>query len=114
MTNSMAYCSQTPWLISGTIKDNVVFGEIFNKQKFDDVMKSCCLDKDIKAMTAGIRTDVGDGGFSLSGGQQQRIALARAIYSSSRYLILDDCLSAVDPETALYIYEERLCGPMMK
>lgn len=110
----MAYCSQTPWLISGTIKDNVVFGEIFNKQKFDDVMKSCCLDKDIKAMTAGIRTDVGDGGFSLSGGQQQRIALARAIYSSSRYLILDDCLSAVDPETALYIYEECLCGPMMK
>ncbi|CAD6636775.1 AMH_1a_G0038970.mRNA.1.CDS.1 [Saccharomyces cerevisiae] len=114
MTNSMAYCSQTPWLISGTIKDNVVFGEIFNKQKFDNVMKSCCLDKDIKAMTAGIRTDVGDGGFSLSGGQQQRIALARAIYSSSRYLILDDCLSAVDPETALYIYEECLCGPMMK
>ncbi|CAI4055377.1 hypothetical protein SUVZ_16G4640 [Saccharomyces uvarum] len=110
MTDSMAYCSQSPWLITGTIEDNIVFGEVVNQQKLDAVIRSCCLDRDIKTMTAGSKTDVGGGGLSLSGGQQQRIALARAVYSSSRYLLLDDCLSAVDPETALHIYEECLCG----
>ncbi|CAI4045439.1 putative multidrug transporter NFT1 SKDI_11G3120 [Saccharomyces kudriavzevii IFO 1802] len=114
MTNSMAYCSQSPWLISGTIEDNIVFGERPNQRRFNAVIKACCLEKDVKAMSAGLKTSVGGGGFSLSGGQQQRVALARAIYSSSRFLLLDDCLSAVDPETALNIYEKCLCGPIMK
>ncbi|KAI5911866.1 ATP-dependent bile acid permease, partial [Candida parapsilosis] len=49
-----------------------------------------------------------------SGGQKQRVSLARALYSNSRHLLLDDCLSAVDSHTALWIYENCITGPLMQ
>ncbi len=51
---------------------------------------------------------------SLSGGQKQRISLARAVYSNSKHLILDDCLSAVDSHTAQWIFNNCIMGPLMR
>lgn len=55
---------------------------------------------------------VGEKGVTLSGGQKQRIALARALYSRAKHLILDDCLSAVDSHTARHLYEYALNGEL--
>lgn len=57
---------------------------------------------------------MGERGVSISGGQKQRITLARAVYSNAGYLLLDDCLSAVDSHTATWILTKCLKGPLMK
>ena len=55
--------------------------------------------EDVKNLKDGFKTVIGERGVTLSGGQKQRLALARAIVADRQCLILDDSLSAVDPET---------------
>jgi ABC-type multidrug transport system fused ATPase/permease subunit len=72
------------------------------------------LERDIQILDHGDETEVGEKGISLSGGQKQRISLARALYSSSAHLLLDDCLSAVDAHTSKWIYDYCITGPLMQ
>ena len=114
MTNSVAFCSQTAWIINDTIKNNILFSHEYNKNKYEAVIQACCLKRDFEILLQGDQTMVGDKGLSLSGGQRQRISLARALYSHSRHVILDDCLSAVDSHSATWIYNSCITGPLMK
>ena len=52
----------------------------------------------------GMFTEVGERGITLSGGQKARISLARAVYSEADIYLIDDALSAVDPEVAHFIF----------
>lgn len=96
----MAYASQTAWLESATIRDNITFESKFDQGRYDAVVTACALTQDLAAMPHGDMTEIGEKGISLSGGQKARIALARAIYSRAKILLLDDPLSAVDMQTA--------------
>lgn len=69
-----------PWIQHGTIRDNILFGQPYNATKYKAVQEVCALSADIRAMTEGDQTSVGDSGATLSGGQKARIALARAVY----------------------------------
>ncbi|KAK9458848.1 uncharacterized protein V1516DRAFT_629966 [Lipomyces oligophaga] len=114
MTESVAYCSQQAWILDGTVKSNILFGSGFEQTRYDQVIKACSLQRDFKVLASGDETQVGDKGVVLSGGQKQRIALARAIYSNARHLLLDDCLSAVDAPTAKELYNNALTGELMR
>ncbi|GME72101.1 unnamed protein product [Ambrosiozyma monospora] len=114
LTESAAYCAQTAWLLNGTIKDNIVFAAPFNKKRYNDVLDSCGLRHDLEILEGGDETEIGEKGITLSGGQKQRVSLARALYSNSAYVLLDDCLSAVDSHTAVHIYDNALTGDLMK
>lgn len=114
MTNSIAYCSQASWLLNDTIKNNILFNAPFNEIRYSAVVSACGLKRDFQILKAGDQTEIGEKGITLSGGQKQRVSLARALYSSSRHLLLDDCLSAVDSHTALWIYENCITGPLME
>ncbi|SCU89929.1 LADA_0F00628g1_1 [Lachancea dasiensis] len=114
MTNSIAYCSQAAWLLNDTVKNNILFSSPFNEARYDAVIEACGLKRDFEILSAGDQTEIGEKGITLSGGQKQRVSLARALYSSSRHLLLDDCLSAVDSHTALWIYENCISGPLME
>ncbi|SCW01463.1 LAFE_0E00166g1_1 [Lachancea fermentati] len=108
-----AYCSQTPWIVNTTLRDNILFFNSYHEDKYLKVISCCGLDRDICELEAGDQTIVGNNGMNLSGGQKQRVALARAIYSDSKYVILDDCLSAVDPGMVSWIFEKCLKGDLM-
>lgn len=99
LTDTTAYAAQSPWLESLTIRENILFGAAFNEQRYLDVLDVCALNPDLAQFVLGDDTEVGEKGTVLSGGQKARISLARAIYSSSKFILLDDVLSAVDSHT---------------
>ncbi|KAJ5176909.1 ABC transporter 7 [Penicillium canariense] len=113
LIDSVAYCAQEAWLVNDTVKENIIFASPYNDKRYRAVLKACALERDIEILDAGDQTLVGEKGISLSGGQKQRISLARAVYSSARHLLLDDCLSAVDSHTAKHIFRQALTGPLM-
>lgn len=113
LTESVAYCSQQAWLVNDTIKQNILFASPFNESRYRSVIAACALQRDLEILDQGDSTLVGEKGITLSGGQKQRISLARALYSTSRHVLLDDCLSAVDSHTAKHIFENCIQGPLM-
>ncbi|OAG44265.1 hypothetical protein AYO21_01261 [Fonsecaea monophora] len=113
LTESVAYCAQQAWLVNATIKENILFASPYDEDRYNEVISICALERDLEILDAGDQTLVGEKGITLSGGQKQRISLARAIYSNSKHILLDDCLSAVDAHTAKHIFEEALTGNLM-
>lgn len=113
LTNSIAYCSQAAWLLNDTVRNNILFNRPFDKTRYEAVINACGLVRDFEILKAGDKTEIGEKGITLSGGQKQRISLARALYSDSKHVLLDDCLSAVDAHTASWIYENCITGPLM-
>ena len=65
-----------------------------------NTIKICELERDLEILPNGDLTEIGEKGINLSGGQKARISLARAIYSDADIILLDDPLSAVDPEVS--------------
>jgi len=96
VVSETAYAPQEPWLISGTIKDNILFGSDYQREWYGQVITSCGLLPDLSSLDNGDETSVGQEGVALSGGQRARIGLARAIYKRPKLILLDDPLSAVD------------------
>lgn len=114
LSETVAYCPQSPWLLGATVKENILFGQPFDERRYRSVIKACALEPDLEILEYNDETEVGEKGTALSGGQKARVALARAIYSPARYVLLDDVLSAVDNHTAKHLYRHCLKGTLMK
>ncbi|WWD20615.1 hypothetical protein CI109_105091 [Kwoniella shandongensis] len=114
LRNSISYAAQTPWLQQKSIRDNILFGEKYDEKRYDIVLAACALNPDLDMLEDGDDTEIGAKGISLSGGQKARVALARAVYSYTRHVLLDDPLAAVDSHTAKHLTEKCLNGPIMK
>ncbi|GKT41790.1 ABC transporter atnG [Colletotrichum spaethianum] len=108
--DAMAYCSQTPWLENGTIRQNILGVSSYNQKWYDTVVYACGLEADLRALQKGDYTLVGSKGVNLSGGQKQRIALARAVYSRRKVMILDDVFSGMDAGTSHHVSNSLLEG----
>ncbi|CDK29967.1 unnamed protein product [Kuraishia capsulata CBS 1993] len=107
---SSAYVAQVPWVMNGTIKENILFGCRFDPVFYDLTVKACALDPDFAILPDGDATLVGEKGISLSGGQKARVSLARAVYARADVYLLDDPLSAVDEHVGKHIIKNVL-GP---
>lgn len=105
---SVAYVSQASWIQSGTIRDNILFGRVMDKTKYQEAIRVSALEKDIETFDYGDLTEIGQRGLNLSGGQKQRIQLARAVYNDADIYLLDDPFSAVDAHTASALFNARL------
>ncbi|KAG0272986.1 hypothetical protein BGZ95_011219 [Linnemannia exigua] len=114
INDGIAFVSQQAWLQNASIRDNILFGSQYEEERYKEVIEVCALKRDLEILEDGDQTEIGEKGITLSGGQKQRVSLARAIYSRSRHVLLDDCLSAVDAHTAEHIYGKCLVGPIMK
>ncbi|KAK3370347.1 hypothetical protein B0H63DRAFT_422131 [Podospora didyma] len=113
LAETCAYVAQQAWLVNASIKENILFSAPFEEQRYRDVIVACALEHDLEILDNGDETLVGEKGITLSGGQKQRISLARAVYSNSKHILLDDCLSAVDSHTAQWIFSNCIMGPLM-
>ncbi|KAF8803419.1 multidrug resistance-associated ABC transporter [Phlegmacium glaucopus] len=110
----VAYAAQESWVQNDTIRNNILFGSPYDEERYLKVLQQCALERDLELFEAGDSTEVGERGLTLSGGQKARVTLARAIYSSSEILLLDDVLAALDVHTASWIIDQCFRGDLVK
>ena len=98
--SAIGYVLQTPHLFSGTIRENLLYGNPnATEEEIDRALKLVFADRVVAKMEKGIDTDVGEGGDLLSTGEKQLISFARAILADPRILVLDEATASVDTLT---------------
>jgi ATP-binding cassette subfamily C (CFTR/MRP) protein 4 len=107
---TISYSSQEAWIFASTIKQNILFGQALDANKYRKVVKVCALEHDFSLFPYGDNTVVGERGVMLSGGQKARINLARAVYTDADIYLLDDPLAAVDAHVATHLFNECILG----
>ncbi|KAG4176950.1 hypothetical protein ERO13_A11G277000v2 [Gossypium hirsutum] len=108
LCGTTAYVAQSPWIQSGKIVDNILFGKEMDRDKYDEVLEACILKKDLEILPFGDQTVIGERGINLSGGQKQRIQIARALYQDADIYLFDDPFSALDAHTGSHLFKKVL------
>jgi ATP-binding cassette subfamily C (CFTR/MRP) protein 1 len=114
---SLAYFSQTPFIMNASVRDNILFGHIgedVDEELYQRAIKCCALEHDLKLLSDGDMTEIGEKGITLSGGQKARVALARAVYHEADCTLVDDALSAVDAHVAKTIFNEAIVQELLR
>ncbi|HCI83314.1 MAG TPA: ABC transporter ATP-binding protein [Lachnospiraceae bacterium] len=95
--SSIGYVLQTPHLFSGTVRDNLRYG---NPDADDDeiwkALKLVSADDVVRKMDNGLDSEVGEGGDLLSTGEKQLLSFARALLADPKILVLDEATSSID------------------
>jgi ATP-binding cassette subfamily C (CFTR/MRP) protein 1 len=112
VSGSKAYVPQTAWILSGNIRDNILFGNPYNKEKYEKIIQACALTKDLELFANGDLTEIGERGINMSGGQKQRIQIARSVYEDADIYLFDDPFSAVDAHTGSQLFKVRFVVPI--
>ncbi len=98
-------CSEVPQninLLDASILENIAFGKPEEQINYDEVwdaISAAQLYEVVADMPHGLYTCIGENGVNLSGGQRQRLALARAFYRKTKFLILDEATNSLDEKT---------------
>ena len=97
LRRQLALVPQDPWMLDGTIADNVAFGKPdASAQELEAAARATLVHEVIARLPEGWSTQIGEGGVRLSGGQRRRVALARAILRDASVLLLDEPTSGLD------------------
>jgi len=105
-----SYCSQKAWICNATVRENIILGKPYDKERYDIAVENCSLLHDFELFSNGDLTEMSERGANLSGGQKQRINLARAVYDDSDVVFMDDPLSAVDAHVSRFLFDNCICG----
>ncbi|KAG7444271.1 metal resistance protein YCF1 [Guyanagaster necrorhizus] len=100
---TVAYCPQNPWILSATVRDNILFSHEYDEVFYNLVIEACALVPDLALLPQGDMTEVGEKG---NGGQRARLALARAVYARADLQVS----AAVDSHVARHIFT-NVIGP---
>ncbi|CAG9768732.1 unnamed protein product [Ceutorhynchus assimilis] len=95
----VSYAPQEPWIFPSTIRQNILFGEPYNAERYREISRICAINDDQRLIND-----------NLSNGQKARISLARAVYRESDIYLLDDCLAVLDSKLAASIFKHCIQG----
>lgn len=112
VSGSLGYVAQQPWIVSDTIRNNIIADKPFDEDRYRRAVTASGLEPDLRILPQGENTVIGERGVNLSGGQRQRVALARTLYRGADIYLLDDPLSALDPGVANSVFDKLICGEM--
>lgn len=100
LRSAIGYVPQESFLFSDSIYNNIAFGKKeCSSDEVTHAAKKAGIYNNIKQFKNEFETLIGERGVTLSGGQKQRLSIARALIRKPKFMLLDDCLSAVDTET---------------
>lgn len=108
--DGMVSSVMSTWSKNDTIRNNILFGQEYDADRYAQVVHVCSLEADFKLFPGGDFSEVGERGITLSGGQKARIALARCVYHNGDIILLDDVLSAVDGKVGNHIFNKCIDG----
>jgi ATP-binding cassette subfamily C (CFTR/MRP) protein 1 len=110
----IGYCPQQAWVRNCSVRENIVFDQPFDEERYRQVIEQCALENDFANFPHGDDTELGEKGISLSGGQKQRISLARMVYFNPDIALLDDPLSAVDAHVGSTLFFDCILEGLLK
>ncbi|KAI8618287.1 P-loop containing nucleoside triphosphate hydrolase protein [Chytriomyces sp. MP71] len=110
--SNLGYAPQTAWIQNASVKDNILFGRAYDRDRYLRAIRDCALEPDLNALPDGDQTSIGERGINLSGGQKQRVNLARLVYYNADIVLMDDPLSAVDAHVGRYLFENCILGAL--
>ncbi len=101
----LSYAAQTPFILSTTVRENILFGLPFERDRYEKVLDACCLRPDLLLWPAQDLTEIGERGVTMSGGQKARVSVARTVYANADVVLFDDILSALDAGTSQRLFD---------
>lgn len=106
---------QTPFIMNETLRENILFGHTdpVDEERYQLALRVCSLRHDLKLLSHGDRTEIGEKGITLSGGQKARVALARALYFDADVYLLDDPLAAVDAHVGKDLFNKCIVDELL-
>ena len=96
INGTISYVGQEAWIQNNTIRNNILFYQPYDQEKYEKIISLCELNQDLNTFIGGDMTEIGEKGVNLSGGQKARISIARALYNENDIYIFDDPISALD------------------
>ena len=102
----LSLIEQKPFILNDTIRENILFGEELDKNRYNLVIESSQLGRDLEILPGGDLTEIGERGINLSGGQKARISIARAVYANKEIVLMDDPLSALDAHVKKMVFDK--------
>lgn len=108
----IAYVPQEAFMMNQTIRENIIGGETWDIDRYNEILDICELRPDLEVLEGYDMTEIGERGINLSGGQKQRISIARAVYADADIYLIDDALSAVDVYVGKKLFENVFTGKL--
>ena len=105
---SIGFCNQEPFVIRGTLRNNLIFNNEYDTGRYLEALEACELIHDISKLSNLDQAMLGDGGSNLSGGQRTRLAMARAYYSDQDIYLFDDTFSSIDNYISRKIFKNLI------
>ncbi|ORX56503.1 P-loop containing nucleoside triphosphate hydrolase protein [Piromyces finnis] len=105
INGSIGYIPQEPWIINGTIQDNIIFGQSFNEERYNKIIDLCLLSRDISIFPQGDKTELTDRGANLSPSQRQKISIARCLYNEADLILIEDSFCVFEPQVAKLLFK---------
>ena len=106
INGELSYASQQPWVMTDTVKNNIIFNNEFNEEKYNEIVSVCELENDFLEFPNGDKTEINSTSANVSGGQKARISLARCLYKDADLYLLDDPLASVDSKVGNKIFKK--------
>ena len=110
LNGELSYCSQQPWIMSDTFKNNILFFKDFNLEKYNTMIEICQLEKDLELLAYGDETQINSTSSNVSGGQKARISLARCLYKDADLYLIDDPFASIDNKVGNKIFKDVFCN----